>query len=223
MNKTDLRVRCSAAAYDAYTADHVLPYDLLLIERLASEFGRHARPDGLVVDVGTGTAQLLVRMAREPRFASLQFLGIDHFDDMVEQARASIHSAGLSQRIHVVQGDAHEVPLPSSSAEFVISRSTLHHWRDPVTAIREIDRILKPGGVAIIHDVRRDASDEALEAFNAQRLSIGLTPCNTAEKYTADEIRQMLRSAGVAARALVFAPRSGAAALGFELRIEAAS
>src|SRR5262249_42976946 len=49
-----------------------------------------------------------------------------------------------------IVGDIHSLPLPDSSYDCVFCTGTLEHVRDPVTAVRELYRILKPGGIVHI-------------------------------------------------------------------------
>ena len=77
--------------------------------------------------------------------------------------------AGFEGRIELAVDDVHEMRWPDAFADIIISRSTIHHWHDPRKALRDIFRVLKPGGIAMIHDVRRDPAPEAIEEFNRLR------------------------------------------------------
>ena len=95
----------------------------------------------------------------------------------------------------------------------------MHHWSDPAQALREIGRVLKPGGVAVIQDVRRDPAPDVLAEFNRRRAEAGVEPSRLGEKYTVAEVREFVRSAGLEDWSTMVAPDSGPGALGFELRI----
>jgi SAM-dependent methyltransferase len=101
----------------------------------------------------------------------------------------------------------------------VISRSTIHHWADPVVALGEVFRVLEPGGVALIHDIRRDADPAMVARFDGMRGEAGVGPSLLADKYTPDEVGRMCDEAGIAAWASIAAPDAGPASLGFELRV----
>lgn len=100
-----------------------------------------------------------------------------------------------------------------------MSRSTIHHWERPGQAFREIHRILRPGGSALIHDIRRDPPREIVEAFQATRVEAAVKPSNFEEKYTPTEVEQFLREAGIFDCSIVTAPERGPGALGFEVWI----
>jgi ubiquinone/menaquinone biosynthesis C-methylase UbiE len=217
--RSDTHVRYSARQYDDYTSRFVKPYDELMAARIVEESSRRPGSERLL-DVGTGTAQFLIYLAQFEPLAGLSLVGSDLFSDMIERGRASVAEAKLDARIELVQADAHEMPFPDQFADIIISRSTLHHWRSPALALQEIYRILKPGGVAIIMDVRRDADAEAVAEFNRLRALSGLGPSQLDEKFTADEVRAFAADAGLAHCSRVYAPKRGMGALGLSLEIE---
>jgi SAM-dependent methyltransferase len=52
-----------------------------------------------------------------------------------------------------VEGDVAQLPFPDASFEVVTSSFSMHHWGDVEAALREIDRVLMPGGRAVIYDL----------------------------------------------------------------------
>ncbi len=218
---TSRAVSCRAVDYDRYTAGFVQAYDFILIRRLIQESqyqqSELARLEAL--DVGSGTARLLLQVALSQQLRFLQLTSLDYFSDMVDQARENVRACGLELRIRVVQGDAHALPFGTDTFDIVISRSTLHHFADPVTAIREIHRVLKSGGVAIIHDLRRDSPEAEFKRFNAARAAAGISPSTREDKYTVSEVRQFAALAGVGGGSTIRTAASGHASLGMELRI----
>lgn len=217
--RENLHVHYSADLYDRYTSTFVRAYDDMAVARVLQEKAARPPGPGVLLDVGAGTCQLLIRLAHHEALAGWRFVALDFFQDMVDQAREAARQQGVADRIEIVQGDAHALPYDDASADLVISRSTVHHWSDPAQALREIGRVLKPGGVAIIQDVRRDPAPDALAEFNRLRAEAGVEPSRLAEKYTVAEVREFVRQAGIEAWSTIVAPESGAAGLGFELRI----
>jgi ubiquinone/menaquinone biosynthesis C-methylase UbiE len=176
-------------------------------------------PDFTLVDVGTGTAQFLVHLSTIPELQSVHLLGTDVFEDMIHEAKSAVARAGLSDRIELLQDDVHESRLPPRFADVIISRSTLHHWSDPVRALRNIYQVLKPGGTALIVDVRRDAPEAAVRDFNQLREKAGLGPSFLEEKYTAQEVQSFAEKAGLTSSSSVDVGTQGLNALGLSLRI----
>lgn len=211
-------VRYTAESYDQYTARFVKPFDDMLAKQVLDEV--LPGPDGRVVlDIGTGTARFLVRLAGLDELKGWRLIGTDVFADMIERANQTIADEGFEGRIELLEQDVHAMDLPDGFADIVISRSTLHHWERPVQALAEIDRVLKPGGVAIIHDVRRDPAPEAIAEFNRMRTEAGLPPSFLDEKFTAAEVEGFLAEAGLAEHSRVLAPKSGLGALGMAVEI----
>jgi ubiquinone/menaquinone biosynthesis C-methylase UbiE len=202
----NLHVRMTAEQYDAYTATAVDPWDDLLIGRL--------------LDIGTGTAVVLVKLCEVGPFAEVELIGSDFFEDMVAQARRRVEAAGVSGRVRIDQEDVHALSYPDDFARYLISKSTIHHWAHPVEAFREIHRVLEPGGVALIHEIRRDAPPEVIARFNEMRLAAGAGPSHLEEKYTPAEVREMCEKAGIGQSVQIHAPDEGPGAIGFEVRIQ---
>tara|TARA_B100000029_G_scaffold335510_1_gene327626 strand:+ start:23 stop:865 length:843 start_codon:yes stop_codon:yes gene_type:complete len=222
MARDNMPVHYSASDYDRYTTDAVATYDDGLMKRLLQEYRMMGRGQRVLLDVGTGTARLLLKIAARSEFEDIQLIGTDFFEDMVKQARETVTKAGLTERIAVEQSDVHAMPQSDEFADLIVSRSTIHHWADPPQAFREIFRLLKPGGVAIIHEPRRDPAPEAIAEFNRRRSELGIEDARMDEKYTTDEVREFVRQSGLNSNAMVLAPERGPGALGMEVRISKA-
>jgi ubiquinone/menaquinone biosynthesis C-methylase UbiE len=222
LEKHQAHVRYTADQYDQYTASFVKPFDDALCARVVKE-ALPRLPNALLLDVGTGTARFLVHMAQQESkisaLSSLRLVGTDLFADMIEQARQTVAAAGYTKRVELLQQDVHKMELPDEFADIIISRSTLHHWSDPTRALTEIYRLLKPGGIAIIHDVRRDPAPEAIAEFNRMRALAGLGPSYLDEKFTAAEVQAFLVDAGLAPYGEIHAPVRGLGALGLAVEI----
>jgi SAM-dependent methyltransferase len=93
-----------------------------------------------VLDIGTGTGSNL-RMLQELGFADVT--GVDNSED----ARRFCHEKGLGS---VERGDACSLPFPVASFNLVLATDIIEHVEDDVGALKEISRVLKPGGKAII-------------------------------------------------------------------------
>lgn len=93
-----------------------------------------------VLDVGTGTGGNL-RLLRELNFHSIE--GIDFSEDAVRYCQEK----GFDQVQH---GDACQIPFEADSFDVTLATDVLEHLKDDHRAARELFRILKPGGLAII-------------------------------------------------------------------------
>jgi ubiquinone/menaquinone biosynthesis C-methylase UbiE len=193
-------------------------FDTLLVRRIAEQLPQlSACSVKRLLDVGTGTGQFLKILRANPRFDDFDVLAVDYFTDMLELAVGTVGSIATPLRPRLLAADAQALPFDDRTIGLLLSRSTMHHFADPVSALREMYRVLCPGGVAVIHDVRRDAPAKALDHFNALRRQAGVEPCRLDEKYTPDDLRSMAAAAGLSEQSRVSVSDSGYASLGMEL------
>lgn len=97
-----------------------------------------------VLDVGCGTGKLL-RRARHI-WPEAQFTGVDPANGMIEMAKR------LTPDATFFVGMAEALPLQDASVDLALSTTSFHHWQDQATGIREIARVLRPGGYFILVD-----------------------------------------------------------------------
>lgn len=93
-----------------------------------------------VLDVGCGQGLDLAQYA----LAGARATGVDLTPRHVELARR--HLAALGAKAHVMEADAEHLPFPDASFDRVSSNGVLHHTPDIDAALREICRVLRPGG-----------------------------------------------------------------------------
>jgi ubiquinone/menaquinone biosynthesis C-methylase UbiE len=105
-------------------------------------------------DIGCGPGHLVLELAK--RAPALRLTGIDLADAMLEKAKANARLTGLDERVDFRKGDAGQLPFEDESLDLVLSTLSLHHWGQPVLVFNEVARVLRPGGVYVIFDLRRD-------------------------------------------------------------------
>lgn len=91
-----------------------------------------------ILDVGCGTGRLLRKAGQ--RWPSARLVGVDPAQGMIDVARR------LSPGTVFYTGSAEAIPLPDASVEVVLSTMSFHHWKDRAAGVREIARVLRPGG-----------------------------------------------------------------------------
>jgi ubiquinone/menaquinone biosynthesis C-methylase UbiE len=97
-----------------------------------------------VLDVGCGTGRLLRGAAA--RWPGARLIGVDPAEGMVHVARQLTPSATFHRAL------AQSLPLPDASVDLVFSTISFHHWRDHAGGVREIARVLRPGGHFVLAD-----------------------------------------------------------------------
>jgi ubiquinone/menaquinone biosynthesis C-methylase UbiE len=142
-----------AAEYDAM--DFSEPNERFALDALRLV---HGVPEPVAIDLGTGTAQIPVRMLEQR--ADLRIVAADLAEHMLALAAARIASRGLETRCELARLDVKAVDRPTASFDLVMSNSTLHHLADPVLLLREVARLVKPGGAIIVRDLLRPESEE---------------------------------------------------------------
>jgi ubiquinone/menaquinone biosynthesis C-methylase UbiE len=103
------------------------------------------------------------------------------------------------------RGNAMNLPLQDGLFDTAVSIGSIKHWPDGVRGLREIHRVLKPGGRCIIAETDREASDKALRAFIGRfnvwfipdgLLFQGLRHVIFGQSYTQSALADALRLAG---------------------------
>src|SRR4030042_1902559 len=119
---------------------------------------------GLALDLGTGLGNLAVEAGK--RYPQLQVIGIDISEQAVKEAGKKAASAQLIN-VAFQLGDVHKLAFADASVDLVISHGVIHHLRDISAFFLQIYRILKPGALAYLVDLRRDAPDELVKEIAA--------------------------------------------------------
>jgi ubiquinone/menaquinone biosynthesis C-methylase UbiE len=102
-------------------------------------------PNDRVLDVGCGTGELLSRLAA--RHPNARLAGLDPVSEMLEIAKGK-----LSDNVDLRVGWANELPWADGSFDVVVSCNMFHYITHPIQAIREMERVLRPGGQLVITD-----------------------------------------------------------------------
>jgi ubiquinone/menaquinone biosynthesis C-methylase UbiE len=151
---------------------------------------------GRILEVAPGPGYLAIELAKIGKY---QILGLDISKTFVEIAQGKAKEAGVA--IDFRHGNASNMPFDADSFDLIICRAAFKNFTEPVRALHEMHRVLKPGGKALIMDLRRDAS---LEDINTHVNSLDLSWINVLitkwtfnlfllkNAYTSGEIRQFI-------------------------------
>jgi ubiquinone/menaquinone biosynthesis C-methylase UbiE len=109
--------------------------------------------DGRILDVGCGFGATLMVLAKA--FPGCRATGVDLSEPLLERARAGTAAAGLQERVLFESADAEQLPYEENAFDVVLNLNMVHIVSRPVNMLDEIGRVLKPGGICFIADIRR--------------------------------------------------------------------
>jgi ubiquinone/menaquinone biosynthesis C-methylase UbiE len=137
-----------------------------IARRIASQIPEGSR----VLEVAPGPGYFSIELAK---LGSYAITGLDLSHTMVEMAQKKAAEAGV--RVEFKQGSASKMPSQTASFDFLLCRAAFKNFAKPVPALREMCRVLRSGGRALIIDLKRESSfREVAEYVN----SMGLSPMN---------------------------------------------
>ena len=149
-----------------------------------------------VLEVAPGPGFLSVELARSGKY---QVTGLDISKTFVEIAQDNARQANVSVDFRL--GNASDMPFANETFDFIICTAAFKNFTQPVQAIAEMQRVLRPGGKALIVDLRRDASradvdrmvkDMGLNWLNALFTQAAFKLMLLKNAYTPNEIRQLV-------------------------------
>ena len=110
-----------------------------------------------VLDVATGTGDLLISMARrDPRVTT--GVGIDMAEKMLSHGRDKLKQMGLSERLTLSTGDATRIPFDNEQFDATTISFGIRNVIDVPAALSEMFRVLRPGGRIIVLEVSLPAN-----------------------------------------------------------------
>ena len=157
-------------------------------------------PQARVLDLAPGPGDFAVELAR---LGAWQVSGLDISRSFVGIARDKARQSGVD--VDFRHGNAAAMPFGDDSFDFILCRAAFKNFAQPQHALCEIRRVLRPGGTALIIDLRRDVSPAAIRQEVAK---MGLGRINAAltrwtfrfmlirRAYSRNQLEQMLAQAG---------------------------
>ncbi len=137
--------RTHAEAIDWVAKNRVAHTYPLTAARMLGEIG--GIREGICIDIGCGTGVLDIELAKRSK---LTIIGLDIDAEMKPLFDKRIGDAGFQDRIRFVAGDAQNLPFEDDFADVIVSRGTLTFIPDIGKCLQEVDRVLKPTGVAFL-------------------------------------------------------------------------
>lgn len=135
----------------------------LLARRIAGRIG--AAPDPVrVIDLGIGSGDAAQAIARGLAVVGRRagVIGVDTSRGMLVEASRRLAADGIASTMHAC--DLRDLPIPDASCDVAIAAHSIEHLADPAPALAELDRVLAPGGTAVLIMTRCSVPTLTLEA-----------------------------------------------------------
>lgn len=157
-----------------------------------------------ILDIGCGPALFLNDLGE--RYPSAALFGYDVTPAMVDHGNA-LACAGAKPRVTLLDASTEALPHADGSVDLVSLSSVLHVFDEPLPALAEVRRVLKPSGVLLLNDWvrqplaeylkwRHEAMGEPLDVSRKRGFRLFMVHA----KYTVDDWRWLLGEAGFAIR-----------------------
>ncbi len=129
------------------------------------------QPDDRVLEIGFGPG-VAVQEVSKIAVGGL-VVGIDHSETMLRQARRRNAAAIRNGKVDLRLGSISALPAFSEPFDKCFAVNTMHHWDKPVERLKELRRLLKPGGlIAVTEQPRsRGATDETAQQMGTEILN----------------------------------------------------
>ena len=131
--------------------------DLNRHKLMASQLVNKIPVAGSVLEIAPGPGYFCIELAKLGNF---QITGLDISKSFVEIASRNAAEANI--KVDFRQGNASAMPFADGTFDFTFCQAAFKNFSEPVKAIAEMYRVLKPKGKAVIVDLRRDASPEEI-------------------------------------------------------------
>ncbi len=102
-------------------------------------------PGKVACDVGAGTGFITEGLIQR----GVEVIVVDHSAAMLEEMRKKFEKASIQYR----RGEAENLPIGDGEVDYVFANMVLHHVENPFTAVKEMRRIVKSGGIVVITDM----------------------------------------------------------------------
>ena len=181
----------TAKWYAANTAEMMNEY-VILAQRIAAQLA----PGSAVLEVAPGPGYFCIELAR---LGAFQITGLDLSRTFVRLATMQAAKARVS--VEFLEGSASSLPFPARSFDFLLCRAAFKNFAKPEQALHEMSRVLRPGGRALIIDLKADATPDSisqhidamgLSTVNRILTSLVLKTMLLKRAYTREQFQEML-------------------------------
>lgn len=155
---------------------------------------------GTALELGCGPGYLGLEWMKQAEGPS-RLVGVDISESMLTRARSNAEDYGVAELCTYDCANVIALPHAGDSFDHAFSSASFHEWAEPVRALSEIHRVLRPGGRYCITDLRRDV-DRVTFQFMKANIAPDMRPgfrTSVNSSYVKSEVEELLREAGFAA------------------------
>lgn len=191
--------------------------DIADFQALAKRMAETLAPGARVLEVAPGPGYFAIALAKLGTFS---ITGLDISETFVQIARTNAREAAVDVNFQL--GNASAMPFADDSFELIVCRAAFKNFTEPVEALREMRRVLRPGGRAVIIDLRRDTPKEEIDAYidnlnpgklNSAVMKLTFRVMLLKRAYTRSDFDRLISESGFQNSLIAAAP------LGFEIAL----
>jgi ubiquinone/menaquinone biosynthesis C-methylase UbiE len=138
-----------AKYYDKMTREHRISE----MKRQAKEIAIYIKEGDYVLEIAPGAGYLSIELAKLGKY---KIIGMDISKDLVEICTKNAKEAGVE--IDFKQGNVSNIPFNENMFNLIICVLAFKNFKEPLKALNEMYRVLKPGGTALIMDLNKQAT-----------------------------------------------------------------
>jgi ubiquinone/menaquinone biosynthesis C-methylase UbiE len=146
----------TARWYDNNTRKHRLAE----MKVYAKEVAKYIHDRYSVLEVAPGPGYLAIELAK---LGNYKIIGLDISKDFIEIARRNAKEAGVE--VEFRQGSVADIPFADNTFDFIICTAAFKNFKEPLKALNQMYRVLKPEGTILIIDMNRNASNQQIEDY----------------------------------------------------------
>jgi len=152
-----------ASSYDLLNRMTSLGIDVIWRKRAIAQLkdGEHRR----ILDVATGTADVAIEIRKQlPNVEHIT--GLDISAEMLAVGREKVSKKGWDEQITLIEGDSEAMPFEDNSFDAVTAAFGVRNFENLEKGMREIHRVLRPGGTLVVLEFSHPTAFPIKQLFN---------------------------------------------------------
>jgi ubiquinone/menaquinone biosynthesis C-methylase UbiE len=133
------------------------------MKEYAKEASKYLHDGCSVLEVAPGPGYLAIELAKLG--ICNKIIGLDISKDFVEIAQRNAKEVGVIEVVEFQHGNVADIYFPDNSFDFIICIAAFKNFKEPLKALNQMCRVLKPGGNALIADMNRNVSNQQIEDY----------------------------------------------------------